>query len=289
MLARPDGPDPVATVRTLSDLLASTVLGLCVLDWLQRDERRPVVPRPELWRPMAAVAGGWALTELVLLVAATAATTTGPLTPSALSRFVRDISAGQVGAATLVAAASVAIAAAVAFRRTATWPTAPFAAVAAVALLARPVTGHMSVQTFGSVLVAAHVLAAALWLGPLTAMALLLRGRRAWAALLPRYSDLAFPTVVVLAVTGFVDAAVTLGGVDALVGTGYGRILLAKSAALAGLIALGWWWRRTWVPAAAGHRVSEQDSLRHAVAEVTALAVVFGLAAALATTGLTTS
>lgn len=286
LLAGPNGPDPAAAVQVLADLAGSTVLGLCVLDWLQRDERRPVVPRPNLWRPIAVVAGGWALVELLLLVVTATATTTGPLTTATLTRFVREVSSGQVGASVVAVSASIAIAAAVAFRHAATWPTAPFAVVTAAGLLVRPVTGHMSVQPLGSVLVAAHVLAAALWLGPLVAMALMLRGRRAWAALLPRFSELAVVAVVLLTATGVVDAAVALGGVDALVGTGYGRILLAKAVALAGLLALGWWWRRTWVPAAVGHRIAERDSLRRAVTEVTALAVVFGLAAALATTGL---
>ncbi|GAA4484728.1 CopD family protein [Rhodococcus olei] len=287
LLATPDGPDPAATVRVLSDLLGSTVLGLCVLDRLQHGERRPVVARSALWRPIAVAAGCWALTEFTLLVAAASEVAAGPLTPTALARFVGGISVGQLGAATTLAAAGTAIVSAAAFRRSETaWPVTPFAAVAAVALLARPVTGHMSTQVLGSVLVAAHVLGAALWLGPLVAMALLLRGRGAWATLLPRYSDLAWKCVAVLTVTGVVDAAVALGGIGALVDTGYSRILLAKAVALAGLVALGWWWRRGWVPAATAHRVTAESSLRRAVAEVVALAVVFGLAAALATTGL---
>jgi putative copper resistance protein D len=72
--------------------------------------------------------------------------------------------------------------------------------------------------------------------------------------------------------------------VGALVDTGYGRIVLAKTAALLALGALGWWWRRTWVPAAGAHRMQAEDSLRRAVLEALAMAVAFGLAAALATT-----
>lgn len=288
LLAAPAGPDAAATIRVLADLLGSTVLGLCVLDLLQRGDRRPAVPRPLLWRPLAVTAGAWAVTEAALLVAEAAQTSevaAGALSPAAFGRFVAQISVGQLGAAAVACTVAVAAVAAVGYRRGAQWPLTPIAAVAAVALLARPVTGHMSAQTLGSVLVAVHVLAAALWLGPLLAMALLLRGRGAWATLLPRYSDLAWKCVAALAVTGVVDAAVALGGVGALVDTGYGRILLAKAVGLAGLTALGWWWRRTWVPAAAGHRTPERDSLRRATVEIAALAVVFGLAAALATTG----
>lgn len=287
-LATPDGPDASAAVRVFADLLGATVLGLCVLDLLQRGERRPVVPRSRLWRPLAITAGAWALTEVALLVAAaaeTSETAAGTLTPGDFGRFVTEISVGQLGVAAIVCTTAIAVAATVAYRRDAGWSPTPIAAVAAVALLARPVTGHMSAQLLGSALVAAHALTAALWLGPLAAMALLLRGRGAWAALLPRYSDLAWKCVAVLTVTGVVDAAVALGGVGALVDTGYGRILLAKSLCLTGLVVLGWWWRRHWVPAATAHRTPERDSLRRATLEVTALALVFGLAAALATTG----
>lgn len=288
VLARPDGSDAAAAIRVLSDLLGSTVLGLCVLDLLQRRDRRPVIARSRLWRPIAAAAGAWSVTEAVLLVAAAAqaaSVTAGTLTPSAFGRFVAQINVGQLGAAAVAAAAGVTVAAAAAYRRDAHWSLTPFAAVAAVALLMRPVSGHMSTQTLGSVLVAVHVLAAALWLGPLIALTLLLRRRGEWATLLPRYSDLAWKCVAALTVTGVVTAAARLGGLDALVGTGYGRILLAKTLGLLALVALGWWWRRTWVPAAAAHRTAERSSLRNAVIEVTALAFVFGLAAALATTG----
>ncbi|MFC9786814.1 CopD family protein [Rhodococcus sp. NPDC127528] len=287
LLAAPDGPEASSLIRVLADCLGATVLGVTVLAWLQRSQRRPVLDRSALWRPLAALAGAWTVAEAALLVAAAAETSevgASALSSTAFGRFVGQISAGQIGAAVVACTAAVAVLAAAAFRRGAAWPLTPVAVLATVALLARPVTGHMSAQALGSVFVAAHVLAAALWLGPLAAMALLLRARGAWAVLLPRYSDLAWRCVAALAVTGVVDAAVKLGDVEALVLTGYGRILLAKVAALIGLGALGWWWRRNWVPAAGAHRVTADDSLRRAVVEVVAMAVAFGLAAALATT-----
>ncbi|MFC7448289.1 CopD family protein [Rhodococcus daqingensis] len=286
-LATPDGPDPSSLIRVLAILLGSTVLGLTALEWLQRSDPRPVVARAELWRPIAALAGAWTLAELALVVAAAAATTetgAGTLSSTAFGRFLGDVSAGQIGGATVACTAAIAVIAALAFRRRADWPITSVAVLAAVALAARPVTGHMSAQAFGALLGAAHALSAALWLGPLVAMALLLRARGAWATLLPRYSDLATRCVAVLAVTGLIDAAVKLGDLGALIGTGYGRIVLAKAAALLALGALGWWWRRTWVSAAGAHRVQADDSLRRAVLEVLAMAVAFGLAAALATT-----
>ncbi|RZL62905.1 MAG: copper resistance protein CopD, partial [Rhodococcus sp. (in: high G+C Gram-positive bacteria)] len=64
----------------------------------------------------------------------------------------------------------------------------------------------------------------------------------------------------------------------------YGRVILAKIVAIAMLVALGWWWRRTWVVASAAHRMSSDGSLRRAIGEVVFMAIAFGLAAALATT-----
>ncbi|EME15633.1 CopD family protein [Rhodococcus triatomae] len=286
-LAHPAGPDVAATIRVLSDLLGATVLGLCLLVLLQRGDRRPAVPLPRLWRPMAVASAAWAVAEAALLVAAAAETaevSAGALTPVTVGHFISEISVGRIGVATVLATAALSVAATIAFRREAHWPLTPVAAVAVLALVARSVTGHMSAYTLGPVLVAAHVLAAALWIGPLIAMALLLRGRGAWAQLLPRYSDLAWKCVVVVAITGAIDAAIALGGLDAVVTTGYGRIVLAKTVGLLALLALGWWWRRRWVPAAAAHRATEAVSLRNASIDVLALAVVFGLAAALATT-----
>ncbi|MDJ0481945.1 CopD family protein, partial [Rhodococcus pyridinivorans] len=129
------------------------------------------------------------------------------------------------------------------------------------------------------------VLAAAVWFGVLVALAVTVRGRGAWAELLPRYSQLALRCVVALVITGVVDAAVRLGSVSALLGTGYGRVVLAKAIVLCALLGLAWNWRRNWLPAAASHRLPEEESLRNAVLEVCAMSVALGLAAGLATTG----
>ncbi len=129
--------------------------------------------------------------------------------------------------------------AAVAYRRSLPWPAAPVLALTGLALIARPIGGHMSQQTLGSLLDAAHVLAAATWFGMLTALALTARSRGAWASLLPRYSTIAWRCVWVLAATGLINAAVRLGGIAPLVTTGYGRVVLAKVVALAGLLAAG--------------------------------------------------
>ena len=288
LLARPDRPELSSTVRALADCLGAVALGLALLNRLQDNTGgRPPVARTALWRPLAVVAGFWAAAELALLVLEAADVDDSPFSSLGVGRFaefVIDISAGQVGAAALVCALLTAGYAAAGFRSNATWSTDPIAAIAALALMLRPITGHMSQQTLGALLGAAHALSAALWFGLLATLALMLRTRSDWAKVLPRYSDWALRCVVVLMVTGVVDTLVRLGGIAPLFQTGYGRIAFAKFVLLVGLMALGWWWRRSWVGQAGGHRLTADDSLRRAVIEVVTTAAAFGLAAALATT-----
>lgn len=285
-LASPDGPEASSIVRAPAVGVGAVVLGMAVLGWMLRAERRPSVAADELWRRLAGLAGAWTLLEAVLLGLTAAEAEGGAVAGLSVAAFVEFLgsSTGRVGVAVVVCTLAIVVLAAVAFRRGIGWPTAPVPVLAALALIARPITGHMSQQPFGSVLDAVHALAAAVWFGMLVALAATLRSRGAWAVWLPRYSTIAWRSVGVLAVTGVVDAAVRLGGIAALFETGYGRVVLAKAAVLVVLLGLGWWWRRTWVGAAAGHRMTADASLRRAVGEVTVMAVAFGLAAALATT-----
>ncbi|WP_137722808.1 copper resistance D family protein [Prescottella subtropica] len=281
-------PSPVASVRVLALGCGATVFGSAGWLWLLRDERRPALDAGTVWRTTAAVAGAWTVTEIVLVVVEAAEIAGRPVVavpPGTVVDFVRIVDTGRIGAATIVCTTLVTGLAVVAFRRALPWPAGPVLAVSGLALIARPVSGHMSQQVLGSLLDAVHVLAAATWFGMLTALALTARGRGAWAALLPRYSTVAWRCVAVLAATGVVNAAVRLGGITPLIATGYGRVVLAKIAALAVLLTAAWWLRRTWVVPAAAHRMSADASLRRAVGEVAAMAVAFGLAAGLATTG----
>ncbi|MFC3963822.1 CopD family protein [Nocardia jiangsuensis] len=273
------GAPAEAPVRLLADGLGATVLGLAALPRLGERLRPP-------WRPLAAVAGGWCAAEFAVLVLEAAEVVdvpVGELGAGAFGAFVRDTSGGQVAVAVLAATALIACYGAYSFRAGDGSPDLVLV-FAAVALALRPITGHMSQQPFGSVLAAAHALAAGLWFGLLVALALVLRGRGEWAAALPRYSALAGPLIAVVALTGVLNGLVRLGGVSGLVDTGYGRIMLAKAAVLLVLAGLGWWWRRSWVPRAADHRVRAEDSLRRAITETLIMALAFGLAATLAVT-----
>lgn len=280
ILAVPAPAQTESVIRVLADCTGATVLGLAALPRLH-DRLRPP------WRVLAVLAAIWCVTEFTVLVfeaAAVVGVPIGKLSAGQFGNFLVEISGGQVGIAVLIGTGAVACYSAMAFRRPETASADLVLVFAAVALALRPITGHMSQQPFGSVLAAVHALAAASWFGLLVALALVVRTRGEWAVTLPRYSAVALPLVGIVTVTGLVNGLVRVGGIAPFVTTGYGRILLAKTLVLVGLLALGWWWRRSWVPQATGHRMPAESSLRRAVIEVAVMAVAFGLAATLAVT-----
>ncbi|MFC9965562.1 CopD family protein [Nocardia ignorata] len=280
ILRRTGGFPAAAGARVIADGAGATVLGLAALPRL--DHRLAVA-----WRSVAVLATIWLGAEFTVLVCEAAGIVGVPvheLAAGEFGTFLGRLSGGQIGIAILFCTAAVACYAAWAFRRPDDASADLVLVFAAVALALRPITGHMSQQVLGSVLVAVHALAAAAWFGLLLALALVVRTRGGWANALPRYSTAAAPLVAVIAVTGLIDGLVRLGSVPALVTTGYGRIMLAKVVVLAMLAGLGWWWRRTWVGRAAEHRVTADVSVRNAAIEVTLMAVALGLAATLAVT-----
>ncbi|WP_433527701.1 copper resistance D family protein [Nocardia pseudovaccinii] len=280
ILAVPAPAQTESVIRVLADCTGATVLGLAALPRLHDRLRLP-------WRALAVLAGIWCVTEFAVLVfeaAAVVGVPVGKLSAGQFGNFLVEISGGQVGIAVLIGSGAVACYSAMAFRRPETASADLVLVFAAVALALRPITGHMSQQPFGSVLAAVHALAAASWFGLLVALALVVRTRGEWAVTLPRYSAVALPLVGIVTVTGLVNGLVRVGGIAPFVTTGYGRILLAKTLVLVALLALGWWWRRTWVPQATGHRMPAESSLRRAIIEVAVMAVAFGLAATLAVT-----
>jgi copper transport protein len=93
-----------------------------------------------------------------------------------------------------------------------------------------------------------HVAAASLWLGGLVALALALRGGADRRTTIRRFSNLALVSVLVLAGTGVIRALAELDSVSQIWSTGYGRVLVVKTALLAALVAIGWVNRYRLVP-----------------------------------------
>ncbi|GIF03777.1 copper resistance CopC/CopD family protein [Actinoplanes siamensis] len=145
-----------------------------------------------------------------------------------------------------------------------------------------PLTGHAVAAPMPAVTVAVdvvHLATMALWLGGLvTLLVFVLRGtdRRVLGVLLPVWSRWAALSVLWLAIAGSVQAVVQVGSVDALVRTGYGRLLLTKLAVLVAVLAVAAVARRFVRRSRAG------AGLRRTVGiEVLATVVILGLSAVL--------
>lgn len=164
-------------------------------------------------------------------------------------------------------------------------PVSVVAVIAALGVLVVSVTGHGGQSAWVPLVLGIHALCAAWWAGTLAALVATVRGKGGWAQILPEFSRHALPVVAALTATGVVAAVVQLGIGSQLWDTGYGRIIIAKTVLLAATLGLAWWHRRSWVPRARRHGVTERESIVRAGSELLVLAVVLGLAAGLATTG----
>jgi putative copper export protein len=127
---------------------------------------------------------------------------------------------------------------------------APF--ITALLLLPGPsIAGHALDRGRSAIEVVAdvvHVGAASVWLGGLVALGFSLRGSGDHAATLRRFSNVAIVSVAVLGITGVVRALSELSSLGQLWTTGYGRALIAKTALLTALVAIGWVNRYRLVP-----------------------------------------
>lgn len=286
ILARGDTDAPDSGLRAVADLAAATTLGLGVVLLVGATSRH--VDDARAWRAVVVTAATWCVTEAALLLLGAARSqgvVASDLTTAGFADYLGGVVGGRLGAAVVLITALLA-AGAVAVVRTGADVSGVLVMVpVSVAVVMRPITGHLGQQNFGAPTIALHVLAASIWLGVLLALALTLQSRGGWAEMLPRYSRAAGWCVGIVVVTGVVAAAGRLGSVSALVVDGYGRLVLAKAALAVLLVAGGWWRRRTWVATIGDHRTPAPVSVRRAVAECAFMAVAFGVASTLATTG----
>jgi putative copper resistance protein D len=262
-------------------------VGLALLGWLVADGRRRDVDAvlDSAARAAVVVAGVWAAAAVLLLWLQAAEVSGGPvgtLGVAAVVSYVRTFVAGGGLLVTVAAAVSYGVVAV--GTRWRGWPELP-TVLALLGLLPQPLAGHASSRhdhDVATVTVAAHAGAAAVWVGGLGAMVTLVAARRALLpTALPRFSTIAASAAAVLAVSGVLTAAVRLGSIAQLTGTGYGRVVLVKASALVVLGLLGWRLRRRVLPAIVDHRAAPLVLL--AGIELVVMAVALGLAAALTT------
>lgn len=267
----------VASVVTVGSLLVpSWVLAPHLLD--PRTSRRV--------RTVARVAAsGWVLASVVGMLAASAEALAVPWDRALLDArtwaFVPSLAGGRALMVTAVLAALVASGTAVA--RSAT-DHLVLLGVALAALVPTALTGHAAAADLHvavSVTTAAHVAGAALWVGGLVGLALV--GRH--PGLVPavgRFSGLALVAALAVTASGVLSAWWRLGTDGPAWTSTYGALVVAKTVALAGLLALGALHRRRTIPALASGRA--RAWWRLVVVETVLMGAVLGLAVALGRT-----
>lgn len=114
-------------------------------------------------------------------------------------------------------------------------------------LVSQAWAGHATVGPLSHVAVdAVHLVAAALWVGCLLPLLVVLAraraGDAAWLSLAARaahgFTRMGLAVVVALAITGFINGQMMVGSVDALFTTPYGRLVLAKVALFVAMLVL---------------------------------------------------
>ena len=143
------------------------------------------------------------------------------------------------------------------------------------------VSGHaMAITSMGL-----HLVFVSVWLGGVLTL-ILLRGiidADRLPVIVSRFSTLAIIAFIVVAVSGVANAMVRIGSFDALVGTPYGQLVLAKVAAMVVLGAFGFWQRGYLVKRMAGAATQKMFWWFIAL-ELIIMGVTAGLAAGLART-----
>ncbi|WP_068062395.1 cytochrome c oxidase assembly protein [Nocardia xishanensis] len=224
-----------------------------------------------------------------LLVPLTVSDTTGqPVSdiwrPEQLWRAIGQVDLAEAWRTTVIFALIVAIGCRVALR----WGwTPPLLGGAIVTMMPLALTGHSSsggshdIATNSLIL---HLVSAAIWVGGLFAvLAHALRGGAHTDVAVRRFSLTATIAFVVIGVSGVINSWVRVP-FDELFTSTYGRLVLAKAAALLVLGVIGWFQRRAAVPALAADPSDRAALIRFGAVEALVFAATMGLAVGLGRT-----
>jgi cytochrome c oxidase assembly factor CtaG/putative copper export protein len=202
--------------------------------------------------------------------------------------FVFQISQGRA----LGLQAVLALVVALASRWIVSAAEATFLLVVALVALSPPVlTGHAASagsHDLAVISLLVHILAVSLWVGGLVGLLwAAAAGAKRGGYAVTRFSTLAAWCVSIVAASGVVNATVRLGAWSPLFTSGYGRLVLAKTACLLGLVAIGYAHRRRTIPRAAADPelpLPWATFGRLAAAEIALMAATVGIAVALSRT-----
>ncbi len=235
-------------------------------------------------RALVLVAGLWLGLTLIGIAFRTAEAYGSPVSAvggAQLAEFVTGFAAGRGLVLTAGCTAGVLLCAVLRLRGRESVQLRIPLVLALLGLLTPTVTGHAGTESdheLAVITVALHVGAASLWVGGLGALLLLVRRREMLDVAVPRFSRMAGACVFAVGITGVANAALRLQSWTALVTTGYGWLIVAKTVCIAGLGGLGWLARQRLM-------TGRTPVLRWAGAEVSLMAVTLGLAAALTQSG----
>ncbi|MDP5183298.1 CopD family protein [Blastococcus sp. BMG 814] len=269
----------IAAVGTVGTLLLAAVLlpgraGLPV-------EFRRALRAASAW---ALVWAGATALGALLTVSRLVGTSPTSLTWSPLRVFLEDTGAGRAALLVVALTALVGVAA----RRSTGVPAAASLLLVAGAALVVPavLSGHSATAEDHLLAVTAlgvHVVAATAWVGGLLALLVHAHHGAATSEAARRFSRLALVCFLATAASGLLAAGLLLGGTAgalAALGTGYGALLLAKTAGLTVLGVLGALHRRHTLPRL---RAGDgRDFRRFAAGEVVLMLATVALAVALA-------
>jgi cytochrome c oxidase assembly factor CtaG/putative copper export protein len=246
--------------------------------------------RAHRWAARAALA--WALlvaTQAVFTVSEAFGLPVSELSSRILFSYLTDTTPGKAALWQVGLALAVALGARWALRsREAVW----LLGLAVVAMSPPALTGHSassSSHTLASVSLMFHIVPAALWVGGLLGLVwVAARGSRRLGLAVSRFSHLAVWCVVILAVSGFANAAVRMQWGDLLTSS-YGSLVLAKATALLTLGGFGWLHRQHTLPRLeppAPERAGQETSVRRAfvslaLVELAVMGATIAIAAAL--------
>lgn len=205
---------------------------------------------------------------------------------AALAQFLSEIELGQLWLITLLVAAVTTVLAFAITERRLTLLVLILAICAAFPLAqmghAAGASGHA--QAVNSLFV--HMIGAAVWLGGLLTLIFVANtvDRQRLSVLVSRYSPLALLAFIGVASSGVVSAYLRLGSIDALFGTGYGRLVLIKAATLVVLGIFGALQRRALIPRIAKAGTGRRVFAWFVVAELAVMGIASGIAGALGRT-----
>ncbi len=272
--------------RGLFDLTAVGAIGTTtVLAWLVPWEMTDATRR--LRAASAGWSAAWCAAALAHLLCSAAQVVGVPVTRilSAPGLLLYGVDLPQGRSLLLVVVGSLSLALWIGTARTRGAARA-WALVASALLAPLLATGHAATASdhfLATQTLLVHVLAVALWMGGLLAVVLHLRGdHAALVVAVTRFSRLALLCFVAVAASGLTGAWTRLGLDPAVWRSYYGALMIAKTALLVALAALGWAHRVRSLPALATGR--RGAFARIATVEVSLMAAALGLAVVLGRT-----